>query len=55
MNTLFGTTGISVWDWLRIVGVGLFIFLVVEFEKYFYRKFDMGKTQKQHADDGESV
>jgi magnesium-transporting ATPase (P-type) len=53
MNTLFGTTGISAGDWLRIVGVGLLIFLVVESEKYLYRKFQMGKTQEKHDDDGE--
>ncbi len=55
MNTLFGTTGISAWDWLRIVGVGLFIFLVVESEKYLYRKFLLAMAQEKHGDDGEKA
>lgn len=46
MNTLFGTAGISAWDWLGILGVGLFIFLCVEFEKYLYRAFQMRRFQK---------
>ena len=45
MHTLFHTTGISVWDWVRIDCIGLFIFLVVEFEKYIFRNFLVTKTQ----------
>jgi hypothetical protein len=55
MQTLFHTTGISAWDWLRIFCVGLFIFLCVEFEKYLYRKFQMGKTQEKHGDHGKNA
>jgi hypothetical protein len=37
MQTLFHTTGIDGLAWLRIVGIGSVIFLLVEFEKYVFR------------------
>ncbi|MEJ2230853.1 MAG: HAD-IC family P-type ATPase [Nitrospirales bacterium] len=37
MQTLFHTTGIDGLAWLRIVGIGAIIFLLVEFEKYLFR------------------
>lgn len=37
MQTLFHTTGIDGLAWLRIVGIGAVIFLLVEFEKYVFR------------------
>jgi magnesium-transporting ATPase (P-type) len=37
MQTLFHTTGIDGLAWLRIVGIGAAIFLLVEFEKYVFR------------------
>ncbi|MDT3779082.1 cation-transporting P-type ATPase [Nitrospira sp. MA-1] len=37
MQTLFHTTGIDGFAWFRIVGIGLVIFLLVEFEKYVFR------------------
>lgn len=37
MQTLFHTTGIDGLAWVRIVGVGVVIFLLVEFEKYVFR------------------
>ncbi len=44
METLFGTAPISLWDWVRIDGIGLGIFLIVELEKYVVRNFFMEKT-----------
>jgi magnesium-transporting ATPase (P-type) len=46
MHTLFGTAKISGWDWFRIDCIGLFIFFIVEFEKYILRKFLMVKNQR---------
>jgi len=37
MQTLFHTTRIDELAWLRIVGIGAVIFLLVEFEKYVFR------------------
>ena len=37
MQTLFHTTEISVNAWVRIVGIGVVIFMLVEFEKYVFR------------------
>jgi len=37
MQTLFHTTGIDGLAWLRIVGIGAIIFILVEFEKYLFR------------------
>jgi hypothetical protein len=37
MQTLFHSTGIDGLAWLRIVGIGAVIFLLVEFEKYVFR------------------
>ena len=37
MHTLFHTTGISGFAWIRIFGIGAVIFLLVEFEKYLFR------------------
>jgi magnesium-transporting ATPase (P-type) len=37
MQILFHTTEIDGWAWLRIVGIGGVIFLLVEFEKYLFR------------------
>ncbi|MCA9420522.1 MAG: HAD-IC family P-type ATPase, partial [Nitrospira sp.] len=37
MHTLFHTTGIDGLAWLRIVGIGTVIFLLVELEKYVFR------------------
>ncbi|MDH5775994.1 MAG: cation-transporting P-type ATPase [Nitrospirota bacterium] len=37
MQTLFHTTGIDELAWLRIMGIGAVIFLLVEFEKYVFR------------------
>jgi magnesium-transporting ATPase (P-type) len=37
MNTLFETTSIHGWAWVRIIGVGALIFFLVELEKYVLR------------------
>jgi calcium-translocating P-type ATPase len=37
MHTLFHTTGIEGVAWMRIVGIGAMIFLLVELEKYVFR------------------
>jgi magnesium-transporting ATPase (P-type) len=37
MQTLFHTTDIEGLAWLRIVGIGALLFLLVEFEKYVFR------------------
>ncbi|MDR4495648.1 MAG: cation-transporting P-type ATPase [Nitrospirales bacterium] len=37
MQTLFHTTGLPAFAWVRIVAIGLAIFLLVEFEKYVWR------------------
>jgi magnesium-transporting ATPase (P-type) len=37
MQTLFHTRGIDGLAWLRIVGIGAVIFLLIEFEKYLFR------------------
>ncbi len=48
MQTLFGTEGISVWNWLRIVGIALLIFLIVEGEKYVFRTRIVAKLQQRN-------
>lgn len=37
MQTLFETTEIGVWSWVRIVGIGALIFFLIELEKYLLR------------------
>lgn len=37
MQTLFHTTGLHPWAWVRIVGICAVIFLLVELEKYVFR------------------
>ena len=39
MQTLFGTSALLVTDWLKVLGVAILIFLLVETEKYFIRKW----------------
>ncbi|MFO7637164.1 MAG: HAD-IC family P-type ATPase, partial [Clostridia bacterium] len=39
MNTLFGTHPMGAGDWLYPIGAGLVVFLMVEGEKFIYRKF----------------
>lgn len=49
METLFGTSPISFWDWMRIDSIGLGIFLIVELEKAVLRKFFLEKIQSSPA------
>ena len=44
MQTLFHTTGIDGLAWLRIVGIGAIIFLLVESEKYLFRIIQQLRT-----------
>ena len=44
MQALFHTTEISVNAWVRIVGIGVVIFILVEFEKYVFRTILNSRT-----------
>jgi magnesium-transporting ATPase (P-type) len=44
MHTLFHTTGLTALAWLRIIGIGAVIFLLVELEKYVFRTVLNPKT-----------
>lgn len=38
MNSLFGTTPMGAWEWIILISGGIFIFFLVELEKYVVRK-----------------
>jgi len=41
MQTLFGTAGLDLWTWARVVLAGVLVLLAVELEKYLLRGCDL--------------
>ena len=44
MQGLFGSTGLSPLEWLKVLGAGLLVFFVAEFEKFVMRRTSMASS-----------